>query len=323
MLAGIPQQGAVLGDPKAPVTLVEYADFQCPYCAQWSHGAFPTLVERYVRPGNVRIVFRGLAFLGPDSDRALRTAVAAGRENRLWNVVEALYHRQGHENSGWVTESLLEEVAGPECARPAQSRVGRGADGGVESRSEVGGHPGNAGLPGRSDRRQARARPAELARAGGSRARDRRDAGGVTDSGLRISTAVLALLGAAVAGYLLWVREAGTTLVCATGGCETVQSSTYAEILGVPVALFGLAGYVFILAAALFRGETARLLQVTLSVGAAMFSIYLLYVQMALIGSVCDWCLVSDGIVTALAVLALLRLRLAQAPSSSRPAESA
>lgn len=145
----------------------------------------------------------------------------------------------------------------------------------------------------------------------------------MTDSGLRIATAVLALLGAAVAGYLLWVREAGTTLVCATGGCETVQSSTYAEIFGLPVALFGLAGYILILAAALFRGETARLLQVTLSVGAAMFSIYLLYVQMALIGSVCDWCLVSDGIVTALAVLALLRLRLAQAPSSSRPAESA
>jgi protein-disulfide isomerase len=112
LLAGIPQHGAVLGDPKAPVTLVEYADFQCPYCAEWAHRAFPALVSRYVRPGKVRIVFRGLAFLGPDSDRALRAALAAGRENRLWNVVEALYRRQGLENSGWVTDSLLEEVAG-------------------------------------------------------------------------------------------------------------------------------------------------------------------------------------------------------------------
>jgi protein-disulfide isomerase len=113
ILDGIPQNGAVLGSPKAPVTLVEYADLQCPYCAEWTHRTFPTLVDRYVRQGKVRIVFHGLAFLGDDSDRALRTAVAAGRENRLWNVVESLYHRQGHENSGWVTEALLDEVAGP------------------------------------------------------------------------------------------------------------------------------------------------------------------------------------------------------------------
>jgi protein-disulfide isomerase len=113
ILDGIPQSGNALGSPKAPVTLVEYADLQCPYCAEWTHRAFPTLVDRYVRQGKVRIVFRGLAFLGPDSERALRTAVAAGRENRLWHVVEGLYHRQGHENSGWVTEPLLDEVAGP------------------------------------------------------------------------------------------------------------------------------------------------------------------------------------------------------------------
>ena len=113
MLDGIPQSGTALGSPKAPVTLVEYADLQCPYCAEWTHRAFPAIVDRYVRQGKVRIVFRGLAFLGPDSDRALRTAVAAGRENRLWHVVEGLYHRQGHENSGWVTEPMLAEIAGP------------------------------------------------------------------------------------------------------------------------------------------------------------------------------------------------------------------
>lgn len=113
ILDGIPQSGNALGSPKAPVTLVEYADLQCPYCAEWTHRAFPALVDRYVRQAKVRIVFRGLAFLGPDSDRALRTAVAAGRENRLWHVVEGLYHRQGDENSGWVTEQLLYEIAGP------------------------------------------------------------------------------------------------------------------------------------------------------------------------------------------------------------------
>jgi protein-disulfide isomerase len=103
---------AALGSPNAPVTLVEYADLQCPFCAEWAHRALPALVDQYVRTGKVRIVFRGLAFLGPDSDRALRAVVAAGRQNRLWDVTEALYHRQGPENSGWVTDGLLQEIAG-------------------------------------------------------------------------------------------------------------------------------------------------------------------------------------------------------------------
>jgi protein-disulfide isomerase len=110
-LDGIPQRGLALGAPDAPVTLVEYADLQCPYCADWSVRTFPVLVERYVRTGKLRIVFRGLAFLGPDSDTALRIALAATPERRLWQVVEALYRRQGPENSGWVTEALVREVA--------------------------------------------------------------------------------------------------------------------------------------------------------------------------------------------------------------------
>ena len=112
-LAGIPQAGLVLGDPNAPVTLVEYADLQCPYCAEWARSTLPVLVEEYVRPGKVRIVFRGLAFVGPDSEQALRAVLGASRQNRSWDVLDALYRRQGAENRGWVTEELLAEVAGP------------------------------------------------------------------------------------------------------------------------------------------------------------------------------------------------------------------
>ncbi len=110
--AGIPQSGAALGDPKAPVTLVEYADLQCPYCAEWARGTLPILVDEYVRTGKLRIVFHGLAFVGPDSEQGLRAAVAASRQNRLWDVVHGLYLQQGPENSGWITEPLLEEIAG-------------------------------------------------------------------------------------------------------------------------------------------------------------------------------------------------------------------
>ena len=112
LFRGIPQDGTSLGSPKAPVTLVEYADLQCPYCAQWARDAFPTIVEQYVRAGRVRVVFRGLAFIGPDSDTALRAALAAGEQDRLWDVVHGLFVQQGAENSGWVSDALLRSFGG-------------------------------------------------------------------------------------------------------------------------------------------------------------------------------------------------------------------
>lgn len=110
LLRGIEQDGLALGSPDAPVTLVEYADLQCSYCAQWAREAFPTIVDDYVRTGRVRVVFRGLAFIGPDSETALRAALAAGNQDRLWDVVHALYSRQGAENAGWVTDDLLRSL---------------------------------------------------------------------------------------------------------------------------------------------------------------------------------------------------------------------
>jgi protein-disulfide isomerase len=110
LLRGIPQSGNVLGRSNAPVTLVEYADLQCPYCAEWATVAAPELIDRYVRNGKVRIEFRGLAFVGADSEKALRAVAAAGEQNKLWNVLELLYASQGTENTGWVTDSLLESV---------------------------------------------------------------------------------------------------------------------------------------------------------------------------------------------------------------------
>jgi protein-disulfide isomerase len=111
LLDGIPQDGTALGSPDAPVTLVEFADPQCPYCADWARAALPEIVRRYVRTGRVRIVFNGMTFLGADSETALRAALAAGRQGRFWNVLELLFANQGAENRGWVTDGLLRAVA--------------------------------------------------------------------------------------------------------------------------------------------------------------------------------------------------------------------
>lgn len=111
MLEGIPQQGPWLGRKDAKLTLVEYVDVQCPYCARFSQTIFPYLVEKYVRTGRVRVLFRGLAFVGADSVTGLRWVVAAGRQNRLWNLLEVLYANQGRENSGWATTARLNALA--------------------------------------------------------------------------------------------------------------------------------------------------------------------------------------------------------------------
>ena len=112
-LTGIPQDGNVLGDPKAPVRIVEFADLQCPFCREFALSpTFKSIVDGPVRGGEIRMEFRTLAFIGPDSGTAARLAEAAGRQNKLWQVVEQLYARQGTENSGWLTNGLQSQVLG-------------------------------------------------------------------------------------------------------------------------------------------------------------------------------------------------------------------
>jgi protein-disulfide isomerase len=112
LLDGIPQDGTFLGSSDAPVTLAEYADLQCPFCRDWSVSTFPALVEEYVRPGRLRLEFRGLDVIGAESTAALRGAPAAGEQDKLWNVVHRLYEEQGPENGGWVTDDLLRRIGG-------------------------------------------------------------------------------------------------------------------------------------------------------------------------------------------------------------------
>ncbi len=137
----------------------------------------------------------------------------------------------------------------------------------------------------------------------------------MTDRRLRVGIALLAVAGAGIAGYLTYARYAHVELICSTGGCETVQRSRYAVVAGVPVAVLGLAGYVFLFATALVSRPWAVVAGAAGALAGVLFGLYLLVVQVFVIDAVCQWCVASDVALAAIAVLAVLRLARASFPA--------
>ena len=132
----------------------------------------------------------------------------------------------------------------------------------------------------------------------------------MSDRTLRLAAAGVALGGLVVAGYLTWAHYADESVLCVTGGCETVQSSEYAAIAGIPVAALGVAAYATMLVLLAWDSGYARLGGATLALVGLLFSAYLLALQLFVIEAVCIWCLVNDVLIApALALLTALRLR--------------
>jgi protein-disulfide isomerase len=111
LFKGIPQENLELGNPKAPVTLYEYGDPQCPVCKAYSEEVLPPIIESKVKSGEVKLVFRNFLIIGPDSTPAAAAAIAAGKQNRGWSYLELFYRNQGKENSGYVTPEFMEAIA--------------------------------------------------------------------------------------------------------------------------------------------------------------------------------------------------------------------
>jgi protein-disulfide isomerase len=115
VLAGIPQRGDALGAATAPVTLQYFGDLQCPYCSQFTLGGLPAIIERWVRTEDLRIEYHALeaATRDPEVFTAQQVAaLAAGRQEKAWHFIETFAAEQGEENSGYVTESFLQSIAG-------------------------------------------------------------------------------------------------------------------------------------------------------------------------------------------------------------------
>lgn len=136
---------------------------------------------------------------------------------------------------------------------------------------------------------------------------------------LRITLAVLTLAGAGIAGYLTYVHYAGINPVCTAGGsCEKVQTSVYSELVGVPVALIGLLGYISILGLLTApETEATRFAMMALTLVGFAFSAYLTYRELYSIHAICEWCVSSAVILTVMAPLSVWRfLRVAPNPSA-------
>jgi protein-disulfide isomerase len=111
LFTGIPQEGLELGDPKAPVTLYEYGDLQCPVCKAYSEEVLPPIYDGMVKEGKAKLVFRNFTIIGPQSTPAGAATLAAGEQGRGWNYLEVFYRNQGKENSEYVTDEFMTAIA--------------------------------------------------------------------------------------------------------------------------------------------------------------------------------------------------------------------
>jgi protein-disulfide isomerase len=110
-LSGIEQDGLVLGDSTAKVTLIEFGDLQCPFCKGVSEDVIPAVIDSKVRTGLARLDFRNFTIIGEESTPAGAAAIAAGEQGRGWDFIELFYRNQGTEASGYVTDEFLTSIA--------------------------------------------------------------------------------------------------------------------------------------------------------------------------------------------------------------------
>lgn len=110
----IGDRDAILGDPNAPVTIVEYADFQCPFCGKFFTGAAAQIRDQYVKTNKAKMIYRDFAFLGPESTASAEAAECAKDQGKFWAYHDALYTAEiadGKENSGNLNRALFLTLA--------------------------------------------------------------------------------------------------------------------------------------------------------------------------------------------------------------------
>jgi len=115
-LAGVPQSGRTIGNPNAPVTIQYFGDLECPICKQFSDkaGALPKLIAGPVKDGKVKIEYLSMQTATREPEvftTQQKAAYAAGAQNKAWHYIELFYNEQGAEDTGYVNEKYLQNIA--------------------------------------------------------------------------------------------------------------------------------------------------------------------------------------------------------------------
>jgi protein-disulfide isomerase len=96
-----------LGDKNAPITLVEFGDYQCFFCNKFFHDTENRILENYVKTGKVKIIFKDYTIIGPDSITAALGANCAGDQGKFWEFHDILYNNWNGENNGWAAREKI------------------------------------------------------------------------------------------------------------------------------------------------------------------------------------------------------------------------
>lgn len=154
LVDGIPQNGNTLGHPNAPITLQYFGDLECPICKEFTLGALPAIIHRWVRTGKVKVEYRSMetATREPEVFKTQQiAALAAGKQNKAWNYIETFYHEQGEEGSGYVTENFLQglaqQVSGLDLAKWTSDRNNAELANQVEADRQAANNAGFTGTP--------------------------------------------------------------------------------------------------------------------------------------------------------------------------------
>lgn len=92
-----------LGDPNAPITIVEFGDYQCFYCNRFFHDTEGQIYENYIKTGKAKMVFNDFTIIGPDSVVAAHAAHCAEEQGKFWEYHDTLYNNWNGENNGWAS----------------------------------------------------------------------------------------------------------------------------------------------------------------------------------------------------------------------------
>lgn len=107
----IPRDGMTIGRADAPVKLVEYGDYQCPYCAQFNSNGMPPLLDQYIASGLVQLTFVPFSFIGDESVRAAEAVACANDQGRFWEMHDGIYGNHSGENNGAYSDDRLRQIA--------------------------------------------------------------------------------------------------------------------------------------------------------------------------------------------------------------------